>query len=108
MKDVEILLHRSEGRKCFPQLKNLYIQNGELIQYIIKDDDVDKIEFVQLHTLTMQGLPKLISFCSQDNGSTSISPQRLPLFNEKVFNHFSFSNPLRKLLYCMSFLLVHI
>ncbi|XWS08876.1 hypothetical protein CRYUN_Cryun40dG0038000 [Craigia yunnanensis] len=57
MKGVEIFLPKSEGRKCFQQLKNLYIKNG---------------------------LPKLISFCFQDNGSTSISPQLLPLFNEKL------------------------
>ncbi|XWS58001.1 hypothetical protein CRYUN_Cryun09bG0221500 [Craigia yunnanensis] len=90
MKGVEILLHKSEGRECFQQLKNLYIQNGELIQYIIKDNDVDKTEFVQLHSLTLQDLPKLISFCSQNNGSTSISSQGLPLFNEKSL--YSFQN----------------
>ncbi|XVF42806.1 hypothetical protein PTKIN_Ptkin01aG0394600 [Pterospermum kingtungense] len=84
MKDVEILLHKSEGRECFQQLKNLHIQNGASIQHIIKDDGVDKIEFVQLDSLTLQGLPKLISFCSQNKGSTSSSPQGLPLFNEKM------------------------
>ncbi|XVF42812.1 hypothetical protein PTKIN_Ptkin01aG0395200 [Pterospermum kingtungense] len=84
MKDVEILLHKSEGRECFQQLKNLHIQNGASIQHIIKDDGADKIEFVQLDSLTLQGLPKLISFCSQNKGSTSSSPQELPLFNEKT------------------------
>ncbi|XVF42837.1 hypothetical protein PTKIN_Ptkin01aG0397400 [Pterospermum kingtungense] len=84
MKDMEILLLKSEGRECFQQLKNLHIQNGALIQHIIKDDGADKIEFVQLNSLTLQGLPKLISFCSQNKGSTSTSPQGLPLFNEKM------------------------
>ncbi|XVF42830.1 hypothetical protein PTKIN_Ptkin01aG0396900 [Pterospermum kingtungense] len=84
MKGVEILLHKSEGRECFQQLKNLHIQNGALIQHIIKDDGADKIEFVQLNSLTLQGLPKLISFCSQNKGLTSTSSQELPLFNEKM------------------------
>ncbi|XVF42854.1 hypothetical protein PTKIN_Ptkin01aG0399100 [Pterospermum kingtungense] len=84
MKGMEILLHKSEGRECFQQLKNLHIQNGALIQHIIKDDGPDKIEFVQLNSLTLQGLPKLISFCSQNKGSTSTSPQGLPLLSEKI------------------------
>ncbi|XVF41842.1 hypothetical protein PTKIN_Ptkin01aG0313200 [Pterospermum kingtungense] len=87
MKGVEILLHNSEVRECFQQLKNLHIQNGALIQNIIKDDGVDKIEFVQLNSLTLQGLPKLVSFCSQNKGSTSMSPQGLPLFNEKIWQY---------------------
>ncbi|XVF42856.1 hypothetical protein PTKIN_Ptkin01aG0399300 [Pterospermum kingtungense] len=84
MKGVDILLHKSEGRECFQRLKNLHIQNGALIQHIIRDDGADKIEFVQLNSLTLQGLPKLISFSSQNKGSTSTSPQGLPLFNEKI------------------------
>ncbi|KAK6289277.1 hypothetical protein POUND7_000818, partial [Theobroma cacao] len=65
-------------------LKNLHIQNGLMIQYIIKHNDVDKIEFLQLHSLTLHGLPKLVSFCSGNNHSTSISPKELPLFNDKI------------------------
>ncbi|XVE91079.1 hypothetical protein DITRI_Ditri20bG0127100 [Diplodiscus trichospermus] len=84
MKDLEILLYMSEGRECFQRLKSLYVQKGALIQYIIGDNDVDKIEFLQLKSLTLHGLPKLISFCSQNRGSTSISTQELPLFNEKI------------------------
>ncbi|XVF42845.1 hypothetical protein PTKIN_Ptkin01aG0398800 [Pterospermum kingtungense] len=84
MKGMEILLHKSEGRECFRQLKNLHIQNGALIQHIIKDDGADKIEFVQLNSLTLQGLPKLINFSSQNKGSTSTSSQGLSLFNEKI------------------------
>ncbi|XVF03198.1 hypothetical protein REPUB_Repub04eG0240900 [Reevesia pubescens] len=85
MEGVESLLHESESRECFQELKNLHIQNGALIQYIIKDNGVvDKIEFLELESLTLQDLPKLISFCSEDNGSTSISPQGLPLFDEKI------------------------
>ncbi|XVF42808.1 hypothetical protein PTKIN_Ptkin01aG0394800 [Pterospermum kingtungense] len=87
MKGVEFLLQKYEGRGLLRQLKNLYIQNGEAIKYIIKDNDVQKKEFAQLQSLTLHDLPKLISFCDfcpQNTGSTSISQ---PLFNEKVFNH---------------------
>ncbi|MBA0742804.1 hypothetical protein Gogos_015825, partial [Gossypium gossypioides] len=84
VKDVEILLHESEVGDYFRQLKNLHIQNGTMIQYIFKDnDDVDKIEF-QLEILELQGLPKLISFCSKNKGSTSTSPQETTLFNQKT------------------------
>ncbi|KAB2006669.1 hypothetical protein ES319_D11G363100v1 [Gossypium barbadense] len=84
VKGVEILLHESEVGDYFQQLKNLHIQNGAMIQYILKDNgDVHKIEF-QLETLTLQDLPKLISFCSENEGSTSISPQGTTLFNQKT------------------------
>ncbi|KAB2059887.1 hypothetical protein ES319_A11G338500v1 [Gossypium barbadense] len=84
-KGVEFLLHESEVGDYFQQLKNLHIQKGAMIQYIFKDDDDDahKIEF-QLETLMLQGLPKLISFCSENEGSTSISPQGTTLFNPKA------------------------
>ncbi|XP_017977876.1 PREDICTED: disease resistance protein At4g27190 isoform X2 [Theobroma cacao] len=85
MTGVKILLHESEYRESFRMLKNLHIQNGALVQYIIKDNDiVDKIEFLQLQSLILQDLPKLISFCSENNSSTSISPKELPLFNDKI------------------------
>ncbi|KAK6289271.1 hypothetical protein POUND7_000812, partial [Theobroma cacao] len=84
MTGVKILLFESEHKECFRQLKNLHIQNGAMIQYIIKHNDVDKIEFLQLHSLTLHGLPKLVSFCSGCDDSTSISPKELPLFNDKI------------------------
>lgn len=85
MKGVEILLNKSDGRECFQQLKNLCIKNGASLLHIIKcGDGVDKIEFVQLQTLTLQALPNLISFCFENNGSASTSQQGLPLFNEKI------------------------
>ncbi|XP_052480079.1 probable disease resistance protein At4g27220 [Gossypium raimondii] len=82
VKDVEILLHESEVGNYFQQLRNLHIQNGAMVQYILKD--VQKIEFLQLESLTLQGLPNLISFCSQNEGSTSISPQEIALFKQKI------------------------
>ncbi|MBA0672964.1 hypothetical protein Goklo_024494, partial [Gossypium klotzschianum] len=84
VKGVEILLHESEVGNYFQQVKNLHIQNGGMIQYIFKDiDDVHKIEFLQLQSLTLKGLPNLISFCSTNKGSTSISPQEIALFKQK-------------------------
>ncbi|KAH1084292.1 hypothetical protein J1N35_024053 [Gossypium stocksii] len=84
VKGVEILLHESEVEDYFQQLKNLHIENGAMIQYIFKDnDDVHQIEF-QVESLTLQGLPNLISFCSQNKGSISTSPQGTALFNQKT------------------------
>ncbi|MBA0771345.1 hypothetical protein Gotri_019817, partial [Gossypium trilobum] len=78
VKGVEILVHELEVGNYFQQLKNLHIQNGEMVQYILKESDaVQKIEFLQLESLTLQGLPNLISFCSKNEGSTSISPQEI-------------------------------
>ncbi|MBA0787630.1 hypothetical protein Gotri_025062, partial [Gossypium trilobum] len=86
VKGVELLLHEAEVGDYFQQLKNLHIQNGAMVQYIFKDiDDVHKIEFLQLESLSLKGLPNLISFCSTNKGSTSISPQEIGLFKQKVF-----------------------
>ncbi|PPR85001.1 hypothetical protein GOBAR_AA35710 [Gossypium barbadense] len=85
VKGVEILLHELEVGNYFQQLKNLHIQNGEMVQYILTESDaVQKIEFLELESLTLQGLPNLISFCSKKEGSTSISPQESALFKQKI------------------------
>ncbi|KAB2006680.1 hypothetical protein ERO13_D11G326000v2 [Gossypium hirsutum] len=85
VKGVEILLHELEVGNYFQKLKNLHIQNGEMVQYILKESDaVQKIEFLQLESLTLQGLPNLISFCSKNEGSTSISLQDIALFKQKI------------------------
>ncbi|MBA0687713.1 hypothetical protein Goari_015226, partial [Gossypium aridum] len=84
VKGVEILVHESEVGDYFQQLMNLHIQNGAMIQYIFKDNDnVHQIEF-QVESLTLQGLPNLISFCSQNKGSISTSPQGTTLLNQKT------------------------
>ncbi|MBA0634702.1 hypothetical protein Godav_029609, partial [Gossypium davidsonii] len=84
VKGVKILFHESEVENYYQQLKNLHIQNGEMVQYILEDSDgVQKIEFLQLESLTLQDLPNLISFCSRKEGSTSISPQEIALFKQK-------------------------
>ncbi|MBA0730537.1 hypothetical protein Golax_000041, partial [Gossypium laxum] len=74
----------SEWDWNWSRLKNLHIQNGAMIQYIFKDnDDVHQIEF-HVESLTLQGLPNLISFCSQNKGSISTSPQGTTLLNQKT------------------------
>ncbi|KAG8479746.1 hypothetical protein CXB51_029582 [Gossypium anomalum] len=110
VKGVEILLHELEVGNYFQQLKNLHIQNGEMVQYIPTESDsvqkieflelesltlqafapkkkvqLPKIEFLELQSLTLKGLPNLISFCSTNKGSTSISPQEIGLFKQKIF-----------------------
>ncbi|XVF30379.1 hypothetical protein REPUB_Repub16aG0052400 [Reevesia pubescens] len=86
LKGAKLGLNELEDAEGFPHLKKLHIQNGLEIQYIINDNDaVDKVQFLQLRSLTLQGLPQLISFCSGNRrGFTSISPLELPLFNEKM------------------------
>ncbi|KAL4376036.1 hypothetical protein GQ457_02G040560 [Hibiscus cannabinus] len=85
VKGLEMLSH-NEFRDYFQQLKNLHIENGAVIRNILKDNDAVRVfEFPQLKSLTLNGLPKLVSFCSGNHGSTSISPQpqKNTLFNQK-------------------------
>ncbi|XWS58810.1 hypothetical protein CRYUN_Cryun08bG0065600 [Craigia yunnanensis] len=86
LKGVKLGLNELEDGEGFPHLKKLHIQNGLEIQYIINGNDaIDKVEFPQLRSLTLQDLPQLISFCSGNRrGFTYISPLELPLFNEKM------------------------
>ncbi|OMO62370.1 Ribosomal protein S7e [Corchorus capsularis] len=91
VKDVKFVLSSKLGdRGKFPHLKNLYIQNGLEIQYILdldSDHAADKVEFLHLKTLTLQYLPKLISFCPRRKwGSSTLIPQveQCPLLNEQI------------------------
>ncbi|MBA0742455.1 hypothetical protein Gogos_015511, partial [Gossypium gossypioides] len=62
-------------------LQNLHIQNGLDIESIINDRN----EIPRLQSLTLQGLPQLVSFCSQDKiDATSLPQLELPLFGEKI------------------------
>ncbi|XP_022719751.1 uncharacterized protein LOC111277604 [Durio zibethinus] len=86
MKGAEIVLPEFHDWHCFRYLKNLHIQNGLEIQYIVDDHDaVDIIEFLQLRSLTLEDLPKLVSFCSENKPGSAFIPQhQLPLFSRKV------------------------
>ncbi|XP_022719745.1 uncharacterized protein LOC111277596 [Durio zibethinus] len=86
MKGAKIVLPEFHDWHCFRYLKNLHIQNGLEIQYIVDDHDaVDIIEFLQLRSLTLEDLPKLVSFCSENKPGSAFIPQhQLPLFSRKM------------------------
>ncbi|KAK6289420.1 hypothetical protein POUND7_000961 [Theobroma cacao] len=69
----------------FPHLKKLHIQNGLEVQYIA----TEKTQFSQLQSMTLQDLPQLISFCSEDKMSSTSQQEQgntstKPLFNKQV------------------------
>ncbi|XVF31259.1 hypothetical protein REPUB_Repub16aG0130100 [Reevesia pubescens] len=86
LKDVKILL-RELGGEGIQHLKKLHIRNGMEMLYVLHDnfDQVDKIEFLQLRSLTLESLPKLISFFFRNQRRSATIPQHeLPLFNEQI------------------------
>ncbi|XP_022719742.1 uncharacterized protein LOC111277593 [Durio zibethinus] len=84
MKGVKIALHELMDEEVFQQLKNLHIQNGSEIEYIISDDGAAyKNEFLQLRSLTLHGLPQLISFCFENKRGSNSCQNELSLFSEK-------------------------
>ncbi|XP_016719225.1 uncharacterized protein [Gossypium hirsutum] len=62
----------------FPYLKRVHVKNGKQVQYIT----MNKIGFSELRSITLEYLPQLISFCSQDE-RYSMSSEPLPLFNKQ-------------------------
>ncbi|XP_022719747.1 uncharacterized protein LOC111277600 [Durio zibethinus] len=86
MKGVKIALRELMDEDSFQRLKNLHIQNGSEIEYIISDKGAAyKNEFLQLRSLTLHGLPQLISFCFENKrGSNSSFQYESSLFSEKL------------------------
>nr|KJB45116.1 hypothetical protein B456_007G290700 [Gossypium raimondii]KJB45117.1 hypothetical protein B456_007G290700 [Gossypium raimondii] len=81
LKGVKIALKDLIDEERLSHLQNLHIQNGLDIESITNDRN----EFPGLQSLTLQGLPQLVSFCSQDKIDATSLPQReLPLFGEKI------------------------
>ncbi|GMI79299.1 hypothetical protein HRI_001599200 [Hibiscus trionum] len=82
LKGLKIALQELTDEESLLHLKNLHIQNGLDVEYIINDEN----EFPQLQSLTLQSLPKLISFCPQHetDATSSLSQHELPLFSEKI------------------------
>ncbi|MBA0860474.1 hypothetical protein Goshw_017988, partial [Gossypium schwendimanii] len=81
LKGVKIALEELTDEERLSHLQNLHIQNGLDIESIINDRN----EFPQLQSLTLEGLPQLVSFCSQDKiDGTSLPQRELPLFGEKI------------------------
>ncbi|KAK8271985.1 hypothetical protein V6Z12_D11G299500, partial [Gossypium hirsutum] len=81
LKGVKIALEELTDEERLLHLQNLHIQNGLDIESIINDRN----QFPQLQSLTLEGLPQLVSFCSQDKiDGTSLPQRELPLFGEKI------------------------
>ncbi|XP_040960563.1 uncharacterized protein [Gossypium hirsutum] len=81
LKGGKIALKELTDEESLSHLQNLHIQNGLDIESVIND----KNEFPRLQSLTLQGLPQLVSFCSQDKiDAPSLTQLELPLFGEKV------------------------
>ncbi|KAK8486417.1 hypothetical protein V6N11_047256 [Hibiscus sabdariffa] len=82
LKGVKVALYKLSNEESLSDLKNLHIQNGLDIEYIINGEN----EFPQLQSLTLQSLPQLISFCPQHkiDATSSLLQHELPLFSEKI------------------------
>ncbi|KAL4379982.1 hypothetical protein GQ457_02G035630 [Hibiscus cannabinus] len=82
LKGVKIALQELTDEERLSGLKNLHIQNGLDIEYIINGEN----EFPQLQSMTLQSLPQLLSFCPQHqtNGTNSLPQHELPLFSEMI------------------------
>ncbi|KAL1074592.1 hypothetical protein V6Z11_D11G300400 [Gossypium hirsutum] len=81
LKGGKIALKELTDEESLSHLQNLHIQNGLDIESVIND----KNEFPRLQSLTLQGLPQLVSFCSQDKiDAPSLTQLELPLFGEKI------------------------
>ncbi|TYG47127.1 hypothetical protein ES288_D11G313200v1 [Gossypium darwinii] len=81
LKGVKIALKELTDEERLSHMRNLHIQNGLDIESITNDRN----EFPELQSLTLQGLPQLVSFCSQDKiDAPSLTQLELPLFGEKI------------------------
>ncbi|KAK8272989.1 hypothetical protein V6Z12_D11G374800 [Gossypium hirsutum] len=70
VKGVEILLHESEVGDYFQRLKNLHIQNGAIIQYILKDNGntlLPKLKDLVLCSISIERIWLPQAFCSTPN-----------------------------------------
>ncbi|KAH7853817.1 hypothetical protein Vadar_006917 [Vaccinium darrowii] len=83
--------------KSIPQLRNLRIGRCEMLSRIVAEENglgessVDEVEFPQLKSLVLTGVPNLVSFFPNVNTTSAKSSdyyhnpvQPQPLFNEKV------------------------
>ncbi|EOY20452.1 NB-ARC domain-containing disease resistance protein, putative [Theobroma cacao] len=82
IKNVVAELHNGED---FPHLKKLHIQNGLEVQYIATENT----QFSQLQSMTLQDLPQLIGFSSEEKTSSTSQQEQgntstKPLFNKQI------------------------
>ncbi|MBA0600639.1 hypothetical protein Gorai_006820, partial [Gossypium raimondii] len=76
---IKNVLEELNNGEDFPYLKRVHVKNGKQVQYIT----MNKIGFSELRSITLEYLPQLISFCSQDE-RYSMSSEPLPLFNKQL------------------------
>ncbi|MFQ6657824.1 hypothetical protein Gotur_027337, partial [Gossypium turneri] len=79
LEGVKNVLVELNNGKDLPHLKRLHIENGMHVQYIT----MNEIGVSELCSITLENLPQLISFCSQDERCSIIS-EPLPLFNKQA------------------------
>ncbi|KAB1670122.1 hypothetical protein ES319_1Z197300v1 [Gossypium barbadense] len=79
LEGVKNVLVELDNGKDLPHLKRLHIKNGMHVQYIT----MNEIGVSELCSITLENLPQLISFCSQDERCSIIS-EPLPLFNKQA------------------------
>ncbi|XP_021281818.1 uncharacterized protein LOC110414745 isoform X3 [Herrania umbratica] len=82
IKNVVAELNNGED---FPHLKKLHIQNGLEVRYIA----TEKTQFSQLQSMTLDDLPHLISFSSEDKMSSTSQQEQgntstKPLFDKQI------------------------
>ncbi|KAB2010734.1 hypothetical protein ES319_D10G261800v1 [Gossypium barbadense] len=79
LEGVKNVLVELNNGKDLPHLKRLHIENGMHVQYIT----MNEIGVSELCSITLENLPQLISFCSQDERCSIIS-EPLSLFNKQA------------------------
>ncbi|KAK5795452.1 hypothetical protein PVK06_036720 [Gossypium arboreum] len=79
LEGVKNVLVELNNGKDLPHLKRLHVKNGMHVQYIT----MNEIGVSELCSITLENLPQLISFCSQDERCFTVS-EPLPLFNKQV------------------------
>ncbi|KHG19715.1 hypothetical protein F383_25201 [Gossypium arboreum] len=79
LEGVKNILAELNNGKDLPHLKRLHVKNGMHVQYIT----MNEIGVSELCSITLENLPQLISFCSQDERCFTVS-EPLPLFNKQV------------------------
>ncbi|TYH00377.1 hypothetical protein ES288_A10G271200v1 [Gossypium darwinii] len=79
LEGVKNVLVELNNGKDLPHLKRLHIENSMHVQYIT----MNEIGVSELCSITLENLPQLSSFCSQEKRCSIIS-EPLPLFNKQA------------------------
>ncbi|GMI78733.1 hypothetical protein HRI_001542600 [Hibiscus trionum] len=82
LEGIKNVLEELNDGEDFQDLKILHVRNGMQVQYIT----MKKTEFKELRSIRLEYLPQIISFCSQEEMS-STSSENFPLFSKQVVFH---------------------